>query len=57
MARALIVGAVVLGLAGASTAAAGGPEWKQFREAKGLSAATGRPIIVYSIVDEKGGGC
>lgn len=56
MHRILVLGAVALGLGGAN-AGVGGPSWTQWEPAKGQSAATGKPILVYSTVDEKGNGC
>lgn len=33
------------------------PSWMKWDAAKELSKKTGLPIIVYSTVDQKGGGC
>lgn len=41
----------------AAVALAGGPPWVKFDQAKQMAAATGKPILVYSNVDENGGGC
>lgn len=58
MTRTLVLGALVLGLAGANAnARAAGPGWTNWKEAKGLAASTGKLILVYSVVDQKGGSC
>lgn len=53
-----IAGALALLLAGGSANAGGDkPNWMKWEAAKDLAKKTGLPIIVYSTVDQKGGGC
>ena len=52
-----VTATLILTLACASLAMAGGPTYVKWGEAKKLAAATGKPIIVYATVNEEGGGC
>ncbi|MBI2898745.1 MAG: hypothetical protein HYY17_01025 [Planctomycetes bacterium] len=60
MTRALILGAIAAGLTtfAAAAPAGEGPTWaSSWAAGKAQAAASGRPILVLSFTDKKGGGC
>lgn len=57
MIRRVSTAALGVALLAGMAAAAGGPSWVKWDQAKKMAAATGKPIIVYATVNEEGGGC
>ena len=55
----LSLAALVAILVSPAVAHAGGGKinWTKWKTAKAQAAATGLPILVYAITNEKGGGC
>jgi len=54
---AFIAMAALLASPGAVFAGGGKINWTKWKTAKAQAAATGMPILVYAITNEKGGGC
>ena len=58
MHRSIVLGAVALALSsGAAMAGGDKPNWMKWDAAKAQASQTGLPILVYSVVDQKGGSC
>ena len=58
MHRLIAFGAVALAWSsGIATAGGDKPNWMKWDAAKAQAAQTGLPILVYSVVDQKGGSC
>ena len=49
--------AAILVSPGTAYAGGGKINWTKWKTAKAQAAATGLPILVYAITNEKGGGC
>lgn len=54
--RRVVTGGVLV-LVCAGLAMAGGPPWMKWDQAKPAALGSGKPILVYSTVDDEGGSC